>query len=147
MATKSKSRSTSTGVATPEAGTLPAAPAPQATAGDRQVLIAEAAFYIAQSRGFGPGGELGDWLAAERLIEERLTQAVGAALVDNAGTAAAAAEPVAELVVEPVVEPAAVEPAPAPPRKRAAKTTAAANVPVKGTPAAPAKKTAPRRAK
>jgi hypothetical protein len=38
----------------------------------RHVMIAEAAFYIAQSRGFTPSQELDDWLAAEREIERRL---------------------------------------------------------------------------
>jgi hypothetical protein len=38
----------------------------------RHVMIAEAAFYIAQARGFTPSQELDDWLAAEREIEQRL---------------------------------------------------------------------------
>ena len=37
-----------------------------------RVMIAEAAFYIAQARGFTPSQELDDWLAAEREIEQRL---------------------------------------------------------------------------
>ena len=35
---------------------------------DLQRLIAEAAYYRAQSRGFEPGGEVQDWLAAEAEI-------------------------------------------------------------------------------
>jgi hypothetical protein len=35
----------------------------------RQALIATAAYYHAQSRGFQPGHELQDWLAAEREID------------------------------------------------------------------------------
>lgn len=36
-------------------------------------MIAEAAFFIAQSRRFTPCQELDDWLAAEREIEQRLS--------------------------------------------------------------------------
>ena len=38
---------------------------------DRQAMIAEAAFFIAESRGFAPGQEFDDWLAAERMIEQQ----------------------------------------------------------------------------
>ena len=37
----------------------------------RHALIAEAAFIIAQERGFAPGCELDDWLAAEREVDQR----------------------------------------------------------------------------
>jgi hypothetical protein len=37
---------------------------------DRHAMIAEVAFFIAESRGFVPGHELEDWLAAEREIEQ-----------------------------------------------------------------------------
>jgi hypothetical protein len=36
-------------------------------------MISEAAFFIAQARGFTPSQELDDWLAAEREIEQRLS--------------------------------------------------------------------------
>jgi hypothetical protein len=36
----------------------------------RQHMVAEAAYYIAAARGFAPGNELDDWLAAERLIDD-----------------------------------------------------------------------------
>ena len=39
----------------------------------RQLLIAEAAFFMAQARGFEPGHELDDWLAAERDVDLRLS--------------------------------------------------------------------------
>ncbi|MBE0548159.1 MAG: DUF2934 domain-containing protein, partial [Rubrivivax sp.] len=39
----------------------------------RQVMIAEAAFFIAQARGFVPGQELDDWLAAESEVDQRLS--------------------------------------------------------------------------
>jgi hypothetical protein len=35
----------------------------------REVLIAVAAYYLAERRAFRPGGELADWLAAEREID------------------------------------------------------------------------------
>lgn len=35
----------------------------------RQMMIAEAAYYLAQKRGFAPGGELQDWIDAEAQIE------------------------------------------------------------------------------
>ncbi len=38
----------------------------------RRQLIAEAAWYRAEARGFAPGGEVGDWLAAEAEVDERL---------------------------------------------------------------------------
>lgn len=42
------------------------------TAAQRQVMIAEAAYFIAQCRGFAPGHEVDDWLQAEREIERLL---------------------------------------------------------------------------
>jgi hypothetical protein len=42
---------------------------PQITDIARRDLIARAAYTRAEQRGFAPGGELGDWLAAERDIE------------------------------------------------------------------------------
>ena len=42
------------------------------TSPQRHALIAEAAFFIAQKRGFEPGHELDDWLAAEREVDEAL---------------------------------------------------------------------------
>ena len=35
----------------------------------RQAWVAEAAFYLAEQRGFDPGHELEDWLSAERAID------------------------------------------------------------------------------
>jgi hypothetical protein len=32
-------------------------------------MIAEAAYWIAERRGFAPGHELSDWLAAEREVD------------------------------------------------------------------------------
>lgn len=39
----------------------------------RYVMIAEAAFFIAEARGFNPSQEFDDWLAAEREIDQRLS--------------------------------------------------------------------------
>ncbi|HUX72729.1 MAG TPA: DUF2934 domain-containing protein [Steroidobacteraceae bacterium] len=39
---------------------------------DRQELIREAAFAHAERRGFAPGHELDDWLAAETEVDQRL---------------------------------------------------------------------------
>jgi len=36
-------------------------------------MIAEAAYYNAEHRGFKPGGELDDWLAAEEQVDAMLT--------------------------------------------------------------------------
>lgn len=38
----------------------------------RHTMIAEAAYFKAEQRGFAPGQELRDWLAAEREIDARL---------------------------------------------------------------------------
>ncbi|HMK85107.1 MAG TPA: DUF2934 domain-containing protein [Steroidobacteraceae bacterium] len=38
---------------------------------DRHATIAEAAYYRSQHRGFAPGHELEDWLAAEAEVEQR----------------------------------------------------------------------------
>lgn len=50
-----------------------AQPAAQIDPEQRHQMIAEAAFSIAQARGFTPSQELDDWLAAEREIEQRLS--------------------------------------------------------------------------
>lgn len=40
---------------------------------DRQHLIAEAAYFIAEQRGFSVGDELDDWLQAEQAVDALLT--------------------------------------------------------------------------
>jgi Protein of unknown function (DUF2934) len=40
----------------------------------RLAMIAEAAYFRAQSRGFTPGGELEDWLEAEWSVDEHLAE-------------------------------------------------------------------------
>ncbi|MFZ5540077.1 MAG: DUF2934 domain-containing protein [Pseudomonadota bacterium] len=39
---------------------------------ERRAMIAQAAYYRAQRRGFAPGGELQDWLEAEAEIDRSL---------------------------------------------------------------------------
>ena len=39
---------------------------------ERRRMIAEAAYYRARERNFRPGGELDDWLQAERDVDARL---------------------------------------------------------------------------
>lgn len=39
----------------------------------RQFMICEAAYYIAEHRGFGPGHDVDDWLEAEQQIDAVLT--------------------------------------------------------------------------
>jgi hypothetical protein len=39
---------------------------------DRTELIAKAAYFNAERRGFAPGHELEDWLAAENEVDQRL---------------------------------------------------------------------------
>jgi len=50
---------------------LPLEPSETSVQPQRQAMVAEAAFFIAQSRGFVPGQELDDWLAAEREVDQR----------------------------------------------------------------------------
>ena len=39
---------------------------------ERERLIAEAAYFRAERRGFAPGGDMQDWLEAEAEIESRV---------------------------------------------------------------------------
>jgi hypothetical protein len=50
----------------------PPVSAPQTPWGDRHASIAQAAYFRSQDRGFVPGYELEDWLAAEEDIDRRL---------------------------------------------------------------------------
>jgi len=43
---------------------------------ERKAMIAVAAYYIAEKRGFAAGGEEDDWLSAEREIEAVIKGAV-----------------------------------------------------------------------
>jgi hypothetical protein len=55
-----------------EAAAASAEEAPAANADRRLQMISAAAYYRAERRGFAPGGEVDDWLAAEREVDELL---------------------------------------------------------------------------
>lgn len=57
--------------------TAAAKPTSQVTAEQRWRMIADAAFYRAERRGFTPGGEVNDWLEAEAEIEVLLASPKG----------------------------------------------------------------------
>jgi hypothetical protein len=65
----------------PAAGPTPAEPraAPAADAELYRKMVATAAYYIAEQRGFAPGHELADWVAAEAAVAAALRQAPGPA--------------------------------------------------------------------
>ena len=48
----------------------------QAQAGQREAMIAEAAYFAAERRNFAPGNEISDWLAAEQHVDSILQHAV-----------------------------------------------------------------------
>jgi hypothetical protein len=51
---------------------LVASPTERVGAKSRDELVAEAAYLRAAARGFEPGHELEDWLAAEKMVDARL---------------------------------------------------------------------------
>ena len=60
--------------ATPDAVDAPVTPAAVAPSQpiepeQRQAMICDAAYFLSERRGFGPGHELDDWLAAEGEID------------------------------------------------------------------------------
>ena len=57
--------------------TQPTQPQREPKQEEMQARIAEAAYYRAESRGFEPGGEVGDWLAAEAEIMARMRSGQG----------------------------------------------------------------------
>jgi hypothetical protein len=52
-----------------EKGSMPKRTAAVETTTDYQAIIAEAAYFKAEQRGFAPGYEIADWLEAEREFE------------------------------------------------------------------------------
>lgn len=52
--------------------TVAQAQAPRLDEATRQAMIAEAAYFLSESRGFEPGWELEDWLNAEWEVDQRL---------------------------------------------------------------------------
>ncbi len=45
---------------------------PMTSAEERARMIAEAAYYLSEQRGFAPGHEVEDWLAAEQQVDTRI---------------------------------------------------------------------------
>lgn len=56
----------------PKAAKAPADAKPYSPGFEKLVMVAEAAYYRAERRGFAPGAEMDDWLAAEAEIERLL---------------------------------------------------------------------------
>jgi hypothetical protein len=75
--TTTRSRSRTTVTTNAPAKKRPARSKPKSSTafdldGDRKQMIADAAYFLAEQRGFRPGHELDDWLSAERQIEALL---------------------------------------------------------------------------
>ncbi len=83
-AKKSPTTSTAAKVSTKAAATTveaksettgkPAASKPLLSPAERMKMIAEAAYYLAQKRGFTGGNELTDWVAAEKQVDALVTK-------------------------------------------------------------------------
>lgn len=60
--------------AKPAGNTPPPAPEPGESISneERYRMISDRAYALAEARGFEPGHELEDWLAAERTVDERI---------------------------------------------------------------------------
>ncbi|WP_097459752.1 DUF2934 domain-containing protein [Mangrovitalea sediminis] len=74
---KTAAKTTATSRKAPAKGSAAATkarPAANVTAEQRWRMIADAAFYRAERRGFSPGGEVNDWLEAEAEIEALLAK-------------------------------------------------------------------------
>jgi len=76
MTTTTKSRPSRKTANPPPQASEPAEMDQDRPSQDRQAMIAEAAFFIAESRGFMPGQEFDDWLAAERTLERQQDSSV-----------------------------------------------------------------------
>jgi hypothetical protein len=46
--------------------------ATQISSAERMKMIAEAAYYLAQARGFSQGNDVNDWITAEQQVEAKL---------------------------------------------------------------------------
>jgi len=62
---------------------LPILPESATIAEVRQQMIAEAAYFLAAQRGFAPGHEINDWLAAESAIDRGPLKGASPALIDR----------------------------------------------------------------
>lgn len=56
------------------AAAKPALAKPTLSPAERMKMIAEAAYYLAQKRGFSGGNELSDWVAAEKQVDSLLSK-------------------------------------------------------------------------
>ena len=63
----------------PNAPGKPSQPAAVLSAAQREAMIREAAYFRAERRAFASGGELEDWFAAEREVDDGLTQSATSA--------------------------------------------------------------------
>jgi hypothetical protein len=70
MTTHTLSTITGIDLELPSAAMLPADNGLAATTAPAHEHIAQAAYFIAQGRGFAAGADLDDWLAAERLMAQ-----------------------------------------------------------------------------
>jgi hypothetical protein len=64
----------------PQSSTVASQAAALAGPGVRHGIIAQAAYFCAQRRGFEPGRELDDWLAAEAEVDAMLAVGLPAAI-------------------------------------------------------------------
>lgn len=90
VAAKSKDDAapTAAGKKKAKAKTAPAKPKKAKSAVPTASMIADAAYYRAEQRGFAPGNELDDWLAAEAEVVEQISRALpGKARARPAGEA------------------------------------------------------------
>jgi Protein of unknown function (DUF2934) len=74
MAGTAKSTTTKTTKKPVSTAAAKAAPKKAATKASREHMIAEAAYYRAEKRGFAGGNEMGDWLDAEVEIDQTMTR-------------------------------------------------------------------------
>jgi hypothetical protein len=83
MSKSEKLKGKSLGMSSPATGAEPQTESSSSPSGDtenREVRISEAAFFRAAARGFEPGHEWDDWLAAEKEIDALSGDTSGAAL-------------------------------------------------------------------
>ena len=71
--TSKRSKAAAQASAGTNANSLLKSSAAPVSADARRVMIAEAAYYLAQRRGFAGGNEVEDWLLAERQIDAALS--------------------------------------------------------------------------
>jgi hypothetical protein len=72
MYTQSQKREVTTGKQKRSSKSTAMTVVPKAKENNHHEMVAEAAYYTAERRGFAPGFELEDWLAAEHEVEKAL---------------------------------------------------------------------------